>query len=344
MPASSSPDLSVVMPVFNEAAHLAATIDALIIALERTGFSAELVVVDDGSTDGSGSVAVRAVGELLPVRVLRQANAGRLVARRLGLRHSTGELVLLLDARVRLEPDALRFLEGRVADGERVWTGHVHVDSDSPLGEFWSLLASLAWRGYFDDPRTTSFGLDDFDLFPKGAGCFLGPRETLLRAFDGFRSGYADPRHANDDTPLLRLVAKQGDIHVSPCFSSRYSPRESIGTFFRHSIHRGVVFLDGHGRPSSRYFPVTVVFYPLSAGLFAVSLRRPIVLPLAFAACGVGAALFGLRARRSRREARVLAFVAPVYAAGHALGMWKGLGLMVASRRRRLSEPLGTSK
>ncbi len=320
------------MPVFNEAAHLRATIDALAVAVERSGWSAELVLVDDGSTDGSADVALRAANGRLPTRVLRQPNSGRLGARRRGVGDARADLVLLLDGRVRIEPDALRFVRGRVEAGDRLWTSHVLVDSDSELGAFWSLIAELAWQDYFGDPRTTSFGIDAFDRYPKGTTCFLGRRDLLVDAFERFRSGYNDERHANDDTAVLRYLAAREDIHIGPHFACRYSPRESLASFFRHSIHRGVVFLDGHGRPDSRFFPAVVAFYPVSTGLLAVSLRRPAILPAVAAACGVGAAALGIRAGRSRREIRALALVTPVYAVGHALGMWKGLGLLIASK------------
>ena len=331
----SSPDLSVVMPVFNEAAHLPATIDALVLAIERSGFSAELVVVDDGSTDASGDVALEAVADRMEARVLRQPNSGRLAARRLGVGDARADLVLLLDGRVRLEPDALRFVRDRVAAGEVPWTGHVHVDSESPLGEFWALLAELAWREYFDDPRTTSFGVAEFDRFPKGAGCFLAPRELLVEAFDQFQSGYADARHANDDTPVLRYVAGRRDIHVSPHFACRYSPRDSLRSFVRHSVHRGVVFLDGHGRRDSRYFSVAAAFYPISSGLVLAGLRRPRFVPAAVVLCGFVAGAYGAHAGRSRREIRVLALVTPVYALGHGIGMWKGLLTLARGRLTR---------
>ena len=330
--ALSAPDLSVVMPVFNEATHLQTTIEALAVAVDRSGWSAELVVVDDGSTDGSGDIALHAADGRLPARVVRQLNSGRLAARRRGVKDVTAETVLLLDGRVRIEPDALHFVRRRVEAGERLWTSHVHVESDSALGSFWSLIAELAWRDYFDNPRTTSFGAEEFDRFPKGTTCFLGRRRLLLEAFDRFRSGYADEHNANDDTPVLRYLAAQEDIHVSPQFACRYTPRESLESFFRHSVHRGVVFLDGHGRPDSRYFPAAVAFYPVSAALVAVAFRRPVMLPAAAVACGLGATALGVRAGRSRREVRALALVTPVYAVGHALGMWKGLGLLLARR------------
>ena len=121
----------------------------------------------------------------------------------------------------------------------------------------------------------------------------------------------------------------------SPRFACRYTPRESLRSFFRHSIHRGIVFLDGHGHRDSRFFPVVVAFYPVSAALVVTSLRRPAVLPAAAAACGLAAAALGIKAQRSPREVRALALVTPLYATAHALGMWGGIWLRATGARRQ---------
>jgi glycosyltransferase involved in cell wall biosynthesis len=328
-----TPSLSVVIPVRDEAGSLPATIGALLAALDGDAFDAELIVVDDGSTDGSAEAARGAADGRIPFQVLTQPNQGRFEARRAGLEAAAGELVLLLDSRVVLDRDALRFARERVDAGEEVWNGHVHVESDSPLGIFWRLLAELAWRDYFDHPRTTSFGVEDFDRYPKGTTCFLAPRELLVDVFDSFRPRVGDSRLANDDTPILRDVAARRRIGVSPGFSCVYTPRTSLGRFFRHAVRRGAVFVDGHGRPESRFFPVVLTFFPLSAALGVAAARRPALAPAAAVACGLAAASFGARAGRSREEIRALALVTPVYAVGHGLGMWRGLGELV---RRRL--------
>lgn len=317
----ADPSLSVVLPVRNEASNLPATIDALSTAVDRSGLDVELVLVDDGSTDGSAEAARSTADGRMPVRIVQLPGRGRFEARRAGLEAAHGDEILLLDARVRLEPDALRFLRDRVAAGERVWNGHVHVDTQSPYGVFWALLAELAWRDYFDRPRTTSFGLEDFDRFPKGTTCFAAPRRLLLSAFAGFRTRYRNARLANDDTPILRDVAAHTRIGISPEFACTYAPRTTLARFVRHAIHRGTVFVDGHGTPESRFFPAVVAFFPLSAALAL----RPRLVPVALAACGAAAAAYGLSAGRSRREVAVLATVTPLYAAGHAAGMWRGL-------------------
>ena len=327
--------LSVVMPVFNEAAHLPATIDALVASLENSTFSAELVLVDDGSTDGSAGVVRTSLRDRLPLRVLQQPNRGRFEARRAGLEAASADHVLLLDARVRLETDALAYVADRMSNGASVWTGHVDIETDrNPFALFWALLASLGWREYFANPRETSFGVDDFDHFPKGTGCFIAPRGLLLAAIDAFESRYPDLRHANDDAPLLRSIATRERIHVSPGFKGVYRARPNVRGFVSHSFHRGLVFLDGHGRRESRFFPLVVAFYPLS-GLVALAVaRKPARFPLVALALSTVAAAVGLRARRSREDVQALALVAPVYALAHGAGMWWGLLMLAGSPPR----------
>jgi glycosyltransferase involved in cell wall biosynthesis len=321
------------MPVRNEAPHLPATIDALITALEGSGFDAELVLVDDGSTDGSATAVREAVAERLPLRALSQPNRGRFEARRAGLEAAEGEWALLLDSRVRIRPDALAYVHERLRRGSQVWTADVEVDADgNPYGAFWKLLAELAWNEYFDEPRETSFGAEEFDRFPKGTTCFFAPRELLLEAIASFRSRYSELRSANDDTPLLRWIAQREQIHISPGFSCAYRPRTTLRAFVGHALHRGVVFVDGHGRPESRFFPVVLAFYPTSLLLTAAAVRRPVVVPAAVVATSAAAAAFGVSRRRAPFEVASLAALTPVYAVGHGAGMWRGLALLVRGR------------
>jgi glycosyltransferase involved in cell wall biosynthesis len=330
--------LSVVVPVFNEAAHLAETIDRLVAALDGSGFDAELVLVDDGSTDGSAEAARVAVNGRLPLVVVRQSNRGRFLAVREGLRRSSGSYVLVLGSRVRLRPGALTFVRERQEAGELVWTGHVHIHTRGNLyGTFLNTITEIAWRDYFDRPRTVRLGLREFDRYPKGSGCFVAPRDVLLDAFDSIPARYADPRYANDDAPMLRRIAARAGIHLSPSFASDYVPRANLRSFVKHSFHRGHVFLDGHGRRESRFFPMIVAFYPVSAALVAAVLVRPRVLPLIVAGTSAGAAIVAISTRRSRYEVAAVTTLAPVWAAALGAGLWRGLGMLVSARMKRWS-------
>jgi glycosyltransferase involved in cell wall biosynthesis len=326
--------ISVVIPLYNERDQIGATLKAVAAALSSAGLDGEIVVVDDGSTDGSGD-AVRAGENGLPLRVLRQPNSGRFAARKAGLEAAQGEYVLLLDSRVQLEPGALEFAAERLGQGDDVWNGHVVIETDgNPYGRFWNVLTELVFAEYFANPRTTTFDAESFERFPKGTTCFLAPREALLNAFEAFSTRYEDPRNANDDTPIIRRLAEQAPIHISPHFSCRYQPRDSLRGFLKHAYHRGIVFLDGHGRRESAFFPLVVAFFPLSALALVASARRPVVVPVLGGAAVLAAGVVAAAKGRNRAETFSFGALAPVYAVAHGAGMWRGLALMLSNRLR----------
>jgi len=86
------PEVGVALPVYNGERYLAAALGSV---LDQSFPVSDVVVVDDGSEDGSHAVA-SAVGP--PVRVVRQPHAGVGVARSLAVRLVRGEFILLLDA------------------------------------------------------------------------------------------------------------------------------------------------------------------------------------------------------------------------------------------------------
>jgi glycosyltransferase involved in cell wall biosynthesis len=97
---SQSPQVSVVIPCYSQAHLLPEAIES---ALAQRGVPVEIVVVDDGSPDDVRTVVERNPG----IRYVRQPNRGLSAARNTGLRESTGEFVVFLDADDRLRPGAL---------------------------------------------------------------------------------------------------------------------------------------------------------------------------------------------------------------------------------------------
>lgn len=87
--------VSVIMPVYNREASMATAIDSV---LRQTLQEIELILVDDGSTDGSVEVAKDYARKHLNVKVFQQENAGPGIARNTGLDHATGEYVIFLDS------------------------------------------------------------------------------------------------------------------------------------------------------------------------------------------------------------------------------------------------------
>lgn len=93
--------VSVILPVYNREATVAR---AIISVLSQTYRPLELIVVDDGSTDGTRRVLD---GFGSRITVIEQPHAGAYVARNLGLRHAAGELVAFVDSDDAWLPDRL---------------------------------------------------------------------------------------------------------------------------------------------------------------------------------------------------------------------------------------------
>jgi glycosyltransferase involved in cell wall biosynthesis len=107
--------LSIIVPVYNEVATSRAVIDRLLavdLPLPR-----EILVVNDGSTDGTGKVLDQAVADGLPITVVHAArNGGKGSAIREGLRQATGSIVAIQDADLELDPAQLAILIRPILD------------------------------------------------------------------------------------------------------------------------------------------------------------------------------------------------------------------------------------
>ena len=94
MNATAGIDVSVVLPVYNEAGHLADEVKRIRHALDHSEYSYEIIVVDDGSSDGSREVAEEIDG----IRLLRFAtNRGAGSARKYGTMAARGDVVVWTD-------------------------------------------------------------------------------------------------------------------------------------------------------------------------------------------------------------------------------------------------------
>ena len=168
-----SPRVSVVIPAYDAAETVGGAISSV---LSQTYSDLEVVVVDDGSRDGTGAVA-----STFPVRVVSQENGGVSSARNRGVAEAQGELIAFCDADDVLLPRHLEALlaiyerEGGIATSNSYWLfpGGIHP-------------SRTRYKGRFPKPERQRLAIleqnfvSTMSLFPKALVVELGPFDTQL--------------------------------------------------------------------------------------------------------------------------------------------------------------------
>jgi glycosyltransferase involved in cell wall biosynthesis len=194
-------DLSIVVPLYNEAANLPLLVEQLLAALRPLGRHFELVLVDDGSRDGSPAVLEdlsRRVPEL--VAVLLRRNYGQTAAMAAGFDASRGAVIVTLDGDLQNDPADIPLLLAQLSEGYDLVSGWRHKRQDAAVSRL--LPSRLANRLI---ARVTGVKLHDY-------GCSLKAyrREVVddlnlygelhrflpvLAAIEGARIGEVKVRH-----------------------------------------------------------------------------------------------------------------------------------------------------
>jgi dolichyl-phosphate beta-glucosyltransferase len=154
-----SPAIAVVIPAWNEEHRLGATIERVIGFLERRAEPFEVVVVDDGSTDGTAALAAGFGGR--GVRVVKlPRNRGKGAAVRIGVGETVAGRVLVSDADLSAPIEELPKLEAALATAELAIGSRDLPGSDIVVRQPWhralagrtfrALVRALALRGFHD--------------------------------------------------------------------------------------------------------------------------------------------------------------------------------------------------
>lgn len=97
---AAAPQLSVIIPVYNESPTLHQVVDRV----GKLPVSHEIVIVDDGSLDGTAEIAEKLAERPLVRAILHECNRGKGAAVRTGLANSRGEIVVIQDADLEYDP------------------------------------------------------------------------------------------------------------------------------------------------------------------------------------------------------------------------------------------------
>lgn len=183
-------NLSIVIPAYNEAGRIGSTLTATRACLDTRGGLAEVLVVDDGSSDHTAQVVEEHARRDPRVRLIRlERNQGKGAAVRRGMIDSRGARVLFMDADLATPLSELEKLERAMDDGADVAIGsramqgsnitvHQHLFRETMGKTFNLMVRALAVRGIHD----TQCG---FKLFTRNAADVLFREGSVDRfAFD----------------------------------------------------------------------------------------------------------------------------------------------------------------
>jgi glycosyltransferase involved in cell wall biosynthesis len=183
-----NPAVTVILPVFNGRRFLREAVDSV---LAQTLRPAELLVIDDGSTDGSLD-ELQSIGNTpFPIRMLRQANQGQSAARNLAAREATGDYLAFLDQDDWWHPQHLELLVAPLVENPTAGWSYSDFD-EMDLG------GSIVTRSFLRaagvrHPKNTIMECIANDLMVLPSASVLR-RAAFLQSggFDETLSGYED--------------------------------------------------------------------------------------------------------------------------------------------------------
>lgn len=225
---SATPRLSVIVPVYNVEEYLGECLESL---LEQTYRDLEVVMVDDGSTDGSRAVADDYVSRFPNVRLVATDNHGLGAARNRGVRHARGEFLTFVDSDDTVPSDAFGAM---VAVLEESRSDFVVGALKRNFGEEYSLPPR---QRKLHERRRIAITADDF---PEILGDVFACNKVFRREFWD-RAGMSFPEGVRyEDQPALTrayLLANSFDVLKRPVYLWRIRDDGTSITQRRQELH-----------------------------------------------------------------------------------------------------------
>lgn len=175
-----APFVSIIVPAYNEELVVERTIRSLL-AADYSNY--EIIVVDDGSQDGTSRVVADRFGLNERVKLFTVANSGKATALNTGLRHARGEVIIALDADTLFDPQTVGALAHRFHDKELgAIAGNAKVGNRVNLVTRWQALEYITSQNM---DRRAFASLNCITVVPGAVGAW---RKDLLVEAGGFRS------------------------------------------------------------------------------------------------------------------------------------------------------------
>jgi glycosyltransferase involved in cell wall biosynthesis len=219
------PRIAVIIPLYNGEKYIGEALESVFAQRLQPD---EIIVVDDGSTDG-GPLIVKQLAARHPVRLLHKSNGGQSSARNFGVAHSTSELIALLDQDDVWYPNHLQQLIRPFLNRSEQELGWVYSNLDE-IDEAGRLIARCCLRFLpLPNPKRDLFGCLAMDMFVLPSASLVSRKAfEQVGGFDEDLSGYED-----DDLFRRIFLAGYDNFYIDEGLarwriyskSASYSPR-----------------------------------------------------------------------------------------------------------------------
>jgi glycosyltransferase involved in cell wall biosynthesis len=209
---------SFVVPAYNEEILLPSCLQAIRAEITRSGVSAEIVVVDNASTDRTSAVAESVAG----VKVVYEARKGLVQARKAGFEASSGVLVANIDADTLIPPGWIDRVEAEFArDPELVTVSGPYDYYDVPFH------VRAAARMFY----VVGFGTYSLNRYILKVGSMVQGGNFVLKRDALIRAGGFDPSFTfyGEDTDIARRMAQVGTVKFTWVLMAKSSGRRLKG-------------------------------------------------------------------------------------------------------------------
>ncbi|MBB6051638.1 exopolysaccharide biosynthesis glycosyltransferase EpsD [Armatimonas rosea] len=227
------PFLSVVIPTYNRCESLRVTLEALKRQEPVTG-GFEVVVVSDGSTDGTDALLVGWLAARLPftLRVIRQENAGPARARNRGVQEATGEVIVFLDDDVEPQMGCLQVHAQRhLAEKDLVLIGPMSPDPERRRVEpVW-----IAWEHAMLQKQYSSWKSGTWAAHECGPHNFYTGNASVRRAFILAVGGFDEGFTRQEDVELATRMERTCGVYFrfEPAAAAFHRPHRSFESWLR---------------------------------------------------------------------------------------------------------------
>lgn len=209
----SHPLVSVIVPVYNVVSYLEECLDSIV---DQTYVNLEIILVDDGSEDGSAGICDTYADKDRRIRVLHQENLGVVSARQNGVRHATGYYLCFVDADDRIDSGMIDFFINNIGQCDLI-TSACFYENAFGTYEIWK---DALEPGIYENEKQMRYLIDNMILYQNRPDVGLQPYLVIKMYRTGLVKNVieeVDPNisYSEDRDLLYRCILRARSVRIT---------------------------------------------------------------------------------------------------------------------------------